>query len=249
MVLNMYAEKYLKNVSFILEKIMKTQIEPIKKSAAAIVEASINKKNIYAAGCGHAGLLAQELFYRSGGLVVMNPIFAPGLTLEPRPITITSDIERIEGYGRTIVKRKEISEGDVFIIHSVSGRNPVSVDMAMEAKDRGAFVIVLTNIEYSKSSNSRHSSGKRLFEVADIVLDNCGEIGDAAVKVGDFPEKTGPTSTAMGAAILNAVVVEAVALFIEKGVTPPVFMSANLDGGDAHNKKILEEYKNNIFYM
>jgi uncharacterized phosphosugar-binding protein len=245
----MYAEKYIDDLQSILKTIKQTQLPNIRKAAEAIVQATLSKKKIYAVGSGHAGLLAQELFYRSGGLVVINPIFAPGLTLEARPITITTDIERIEGYGKSIIKRKEISEGDIVIIHSVSGRNAVSVDMALEAKDRGATVIVLTNLNYSKSVTSRHSSGKRLFEVCDILLDNCGIPGDAAVKVEDFPEKTGPTSTAAGAAILNAVVVEAVAVFIEKGITPPVFMSANLEGGDEHNKKVLNEYKDIIFYM
>ncbi|MDF2684955.1 MAG: hypothetical protein K0S55_136 [Clostridia bacterium] len=245
----MYADKYIEDLQNILKNIRQTQMPNIRKAAEAIVKATQNKNKIYAVGSGHAGLLAQELFYRSGGLVVINPIFAPGLTLEARPITITTDIERIEGYGKSIIKRKEISEGDVIIIHSVSGRNAVSVDMALEAKEKGAVVIVLTNLSYSKSVSSRHSSGKRLFEVCDILLDNCGIAGDAAIKVEDFPEKTGPTSTAAGAAILNAVVVEAVAIFIEKGVTPPVFMSANLEGGDEHNKKVLNEYKDIIFYM
>lgn len=245
----MYAEKYIENMQNVLETIRQTQLPNIRKAAEALVQATKNKKKIYAVGSGHAGLLAQELFYRSGGLVVINPIFAPGLTLEARPITITTDIERIEGYGKSIIKRKEISEGDVVIIHSVSGRNAISVDMAIEATERGATVIALTNLAYSKSVSSRHSCGKRLFEVCDILLDNCGIAGDASIKVEDFPEKTGPTSTAAGAAILNAIVVEAVAIFIENGITPPVFMSANLEGGDEHNKKILEEYKDIIFYM
>lgn len=245
----MYSEIYIENLKKILNRIEETQLPAIQKTAELIVEAAIAKKKIYAVGCGHAGLLAQELFYRSGGLVVINPIFEPGLTLEARPVTITSDIERIEGYGRSIIKRKEIGEGDLLIVHSVSGRNAVSVDMALEAKERGAHVVCLTNMNYSQSVTSRHSSGKRLFEVSDIVLDNCGEIGDASVKVGDFPEKTAPTSTAAGAAIYNAIVAEAVGLFVEKGLTPPVFMSANIDGGDAHNKKVLAEYKDSIFYM
>lgn len=245
----MYASKYLENLSEIIKKIEDTQMDVINEVAELIVKTAVEKHNIYAVGCGHAGLLAQELFYRSGGLVVINPIFAPGLTLDARPIVITSDIERIEGYGKTIIKRKNISEGDLIIIHSVSGRNPVSIDMAIEAKNRGATVVCLTNLEYSKSVSSRHSSGKNLYEVSDIVIDNCGEIGDASIKIEGFPEKTAPTSTAAGAAILNAIVAQAVGLFVQKGIVPPVFMSANLEGGDEHNKKVMEEYKDNIFYM
>ena len=92
-------------------------------------------------------------------------------------------------------------------------------------------------------------SGKRLFEVCDLVIDNKGDIGDASVEIPGLPEKIGPTSTAVGAAIINAVVIEAVEKMLNDGFVPPVFMSANLDGGDEHNAEIFDKYKDNIFYM
>ena len=245
----MYSEKYLANMISVLEKIAQTQTGNIIAAAEKLVDAVISGHKVFAVGCGHAGLLAQELFYRSGGLVVINPIFAPGLDLNVTPITLTTEIERIEGYGRTVIAQKGISKGDFLLIHSVSGRNAVSVDMALEAKERGAYTVCLTNLEYSKSVTSRHSSGKRLFEVCDLCLDNCGQIGDASVEIEGFSEKTAPTSTAAGAAILNSLVAEAVGMFVQRGITPPVFMSANLDGGDAHNKKVLEQYGDRITYM
>lgn len=243
------ALQYFDRLTEILEKIRETQTESICRAAEWFADATLSGHRVFAVGCGHAGLLAQELFYRSGGLVTVNPIFAPGLQLDVLPITLTSQIERMEGYGRQIIEQKGISAGDVLLIHSVSGRNPLGIDMAIRAKELGARVIALTNLAYSSASASRHSCGKRLFEVADLVLDNCGDVGDAAVQIDGFPEKSGPTSTAAGAAILNAVVAQAVGEFMARGVTPPVFVSANLDGGDAHNKKVLEEYKNQITYM
>ena len=244
-----YAKEYLENVQSILSEVLDTQLESIHTAANWIVDATLAHKKLWAVGCGHAGLLAQELFYRSGGLVVMNPLFAPGLQLDVSPVTLTSDIERIEGYGVKIIDRKEIGDGDVLIVHSVSGRNPATVDMATRARERGAKVIALTNMKYSSMSASRHSSGKRLFECADLVLDNCGAVGDAAVQVEGFGERSGPTSTAVGASILNAIVCEAVGEFMRRGVTPPVFMSANLDGGDAHNKRVMDEYRDQIRYL
>ncbi|NLJ67582.1 MAG: hypothetical protein GX340_09805, partial [Clostridiales bacterium] len=95
----------------------------------------------------------------------------------------------------------------------------------------------------------RHPSGKNLYEVADLVLDNCGCLGDAALDIPGVPEKVAPTSTAVGAAMLNAMMAQTVALMTEAGAVPPVFVSANLDRGDAHNKEMLARYKNNIFYM
>ncbi len=245
----MYSEIYFSKLDNILREIRETQTEAIEKCAEKIVDTTLSGHKVFAAGCGHAGLLAKELFYRSGGLVTVNPIFAPGLELDVTPVTLTTDIERIEGYGATVISRKNLQKGDFLLIHSVSGRNPVSIDMALEAEKRGVFVACLTNVKYSKSVSSRHSSQKRLFEVCPLVLDNCGDVGDAAVSFDGFPEKSGPTSTAAGAAILNAVIAEAIGIFLAKGKTPPVFMSANLDGGDEHNKKVLSQYGDLITYM
>ena len=158
-----------------------------------------------------------------------------------------SDIDATTAYSASAVLGKAV--GLPSKIHSVSGRNTVPVEMAIEAKAAGIFTICITNLDYSKGVTSRHPSGKRLFEVCDLVIDNCGEKGDAAVSLEGLPEKIGPTSTAVGTALLNAMVIEAVEKMIADGIVPPVFMSANIDGGDEHNARIFEEYKDNIFYM
>ena len=121
--------------------------------------------------------------------------------------------------------------------------------MAIEAAKIGVKSICLTNLDYSNSVSSRHPSGKRLFEVCDYVIDNCGVSGDAAITLDGLEEKIGPTSTAVGAALITALVIESVEKMIADGILPPVFMSANLNGGDEHNAKIFSEYKDNIFYM
>ena len=121
--------------------------------------------------------------------------------------------------------------------------------MAIEARAMGVHTVCITNLEYSNAVTSRHPSGKRLFEVCDLVIDNCGVTGDAAIRLDGLEERIGPTSTAVGTAILNAIIIEAVEQMIADGIVPPVFMSANIDGGDRHNARIFEEYKDNIFYM
>ena len=140
-----YAAQYLCEVQRILTQVAQTQNAAIHTAATWLTDAALAGHRLWAVGCGHAGLLAQELFYRSGGLVVLNPLFAPGLQLNVSPVTLTSDIERMEGYGRTLIARKQIGDGDVLIVHSVSGRNPVGIDMALAARERGAKVIALTN--------------------------------------------------------------------------------------------------------
>lgn len=245
----MQGENYIKIVTDCITKAWSTQKEIITEAAAWVAETIEAKKNVFVFGCSHAGILAEEVFYRTGGLAVINPIMFPGFMLNTRPITMTSELERLPGLGKTILKQNHVSEGDLMIIHSVSGRNTVPVEIAIEAKKLGVRTICITNLDYSKAVISRHPDGKRLFEVCDIVIDNCGEKGDAAVKLDGLAERIGPTSTSVGTAILNALVIEAVEKMIADGIVPPVFMSANLDGGDEHNAKIFKEYKDNIFYM
>jgi len=245
----MHGESYIKIVSECIEKAWETQKENILCAASEVASVIEKKKNVFVFGCSHAGIIAEEVFYRTGGLAVINPIFFPGFMLNTRPITMTSMLERVPGLGKTILLQNHAGEGDLLIIHSVSGRNTVPVEMALEAKEMGLTTVCITNLNYSKAVTSRHPSGKRLFEVCDICIDNCGDVGDAAVSLDGLAEKIGPTSTAAGAAIINALVIEAVEKMIADGIVPPVFMSANLDGGDEHNAKIFEEYKDNIFYM
>jgi uncharacterized phosphosugar-binding protein len=168
--------------------------------------------------------------------------------MDVMPPTLTTDIERLTGYGKAIIAAHPIKEGDVMILHSVSGRNPVPVDTAIYAKKAGAYTICLTNVKTSSAVSSRHESGKRLYEVCDLVIDNCGSYGDAELEIAGFPEKIAPTSTAVGAALLNAVVARTVALLLETGITPPVFVSSNVPGGDEHNARIMREHGAQIHY-
>lgn len=245
----MRGHDYIKTVTETIDRAWNTQQEQLTAAKALIAQAIEAKKNVFVFGCSHAGILAEEVFYRTGGLAVINPIFFPGFMLNTRPITMTSSLERVPGLGKIILKQNHVGEGDVLLLHSVSGRNTVPVEMAIEAKAMGVHTVCITNLEYSQSVTSRHPSGKNLYEVCDIVIDNCGVTGDAAVKLDGLEEKIGPTSTTVGTAILNAIVIEAVEQMIADGIVPPVFMSANIDGGDAHNARIFEEYKDNIFYM
>ena len=244
----MYADRYISIVQETIRKAWEEQLEVIGKTATAIRTALEQKHSVFLFGCSHAGILAEEVFYRSGGLAVINPIFFPGFMLNTRPITMTSRLEQLDGLGKILVKENRLKAGDVLIIHSVSGRNNVPVEMAMEAGSLGVTTIAITNLAYSSSVTSRHPSGKRLFEVCDMVIDNKGIPGDAAVNLEGLPEKIGPTSTAVGTALINAIVIETVGQMLESGKIPPVFLSANLDGGKEHNERIFEEYADQIFY-
>ena len=242
-------KNYFSNLRAVLDKVEETQQSAMRAAAEKLCRASLEGRNIFAFGCSHAGLLALELYYRTGGMATINPIRAPGLNLDIDPATMTSQMERLPEYGKIIIDNQPIGTGDVLIIHSVSGRNTVTVDMAMRAREIGATVIALTNMETASQMPSRHPSGKSLHDAADIVLNNCGCLGDSSLDIPGVPEKVAPTSTAVGAAMLNAIMAQAVEMIAAAGEVPPVFISANLEGGDAHNKEMLERYGSHIFYM
>ncbi len=244
-----YIENYLNHLKNMLDDIEKTQMNSMDRAAGIIADAIESGNTIYAFGASHAGILAEELFYRTGGLALINPIFSPTLMLNTRPVTITSQMERLEGFGKILLNSVPIDKGDVLIIHSVSGRNAVSIEMALKAKELGARVIVITNLNYSKSVTSRHSSGKLLYKTGDVVIDNCGDFEDSSIKIEGMEQKIAPTSTATGAAIVNSVVLGVVEKLLQKGITPPVFHSANVDGGDEFNKRIFDEYRDRIHYL
>lgn len=242
--------EYFSLVERLLRKVLESEKSSMEKSVELLYRCIRDKKTIYTFGASHAGIISEELFYRAGGLMLYNPIFARELMLDTSPVYHTSSMERLEGYGTLIAKDGvRFQAGDVLIAHSVSGRNPVALEIAFAAKETDASVIALTNLQYSKSVASRHSSGKRLFEIADIVLDNHGELGDASVKIEGISQKVAPTSTVVGATILNAITAELVRKLVEAGISnPPVFYSANMDGGDDLNKKLFDLYRDSIRY-
>jgi len=240
---------YFQQVLSRLQSVMVTQQEAMEQAAGWIADALANDHLIWVFGASHAGILSEELVYRAGGLVPISPIFIPGLTCDVRPITLTSTLERLDGYAASAVREVPIQAGDVLIVNSVSGRNAAPVEVALYGKERGARVIALTSLDYSQSVSSRSKTGKRLFEVADLVIDNGAPRGDAVVQLPGFPQAVSPVSTVLGAAILNAIVAEACALLLERGIQPPVFISANLEGGDEHNARLMNRYRGRVLYL
>lgn len=241
--------QYFTRIKEILNQVEVDETDVIRQAIELLTEANLNKQSIYIFGASHAGILAEEMYYRAGGMMTINAIFAKEVMLDRQPITFTSRMEQLEGYGQAIETTVDFQENDILILHSVSGRNPVIVDLALAAKEKGVKIIALTNVTYSKSVTSRHSSGKRLFELADVTIDNHGDIGDGSCTIDGIKQKVGPSSTVVGATILNAIVVEVTKKLLQKGVTyPPIFYSANLDGGSQLNQQLFDQYKNVIHY-
>ena len=240
---------YVEHLKECLDLVASQEEESIKKAALMLFNAIKSRHNIFAFGAAHAGILTQELIYRAGGLAVINPIQASELELTSRPIPKTSVMERLEGYGKIIANQSPMKSGDVVLVHSVSGRNPAIIDFVEAAQKRGVRVIAITNVSASSQVQSRHSSGRRLYELADLVIDNHGVPGDASIELKPLKQKIGPSSTVIGAMIVNSIVIETVSQCLDHDIDPPIFYSANVDGGDEKNNQLFETYGAHIFYL
>ncbi len=240
--------EYIKTNQNIIDRIATQGADAIEKTAEYFSDALIDDKKIFLFGTGHSHMLAEELFYRAGGLVKIQPILDPTLMLHISASESTK-AERVEGMAQKLFDDYGIKENDVIVIISNSGRNGVVVDMALLCKENGVKVIALTNLEHTYSGESRHKSGKRLCEIADVVLDNFGCSGDACVQVEGVEGKICPTSTVSGALILNAVVAEAGDICVKKSFVPEHFASSNVDGGDEINNKFVEKYKLEVKHL
>lgn len=203
---------------------------------------------LHAFGTGHGHMLAEEIFYRAGGLVPVNAILDSTLMLHEGALS-SSLAERLPGYAEVVLSRYEARAGEILIIASNSGRNSVPVEMALAAQARGLQVVALTSLAHANAHPSRHPSGKRLHELADFVLDNCGVPGDAALSVPGVAEPTGPTSTVVGAALLHSVVYAAVTKLVEQGITPPLFISANVGDTGDHNARLIAQYQSRLRHL
>ena len=235
------SEAYIREIMRLTEEVAAAQAEPIEQAAELAAQALCSDGYIFTFGTGHSHLLAEEIFYRAGGLARVCPILEDSLMLH-RAAARSSQIERASGLAKPLLDDVDaVRFGGVMFLFSNSGCNTVAVDMALEAKARGLSTVCITNLKHAARSVSRHPEGKKLCEVCDVVIDNMGCYGDAAISVGDCV--TGATSTAIGAMILQAVVCRAIELSQARGGEPEVFHSANTVGGDDANEAYIQKYK------
>lgn len=236
---------YLYQIRDLLEKLERTQEETIDRISDACAECIENSGLLYFFGTGHSHMICEEPFYRAGGLACVYPMLETDLMLH-EGAGKSSGYERLEGLGNLVVSDTGLGNGDVLFIISNSGRNCAVIDAALEAKKRGAVTVAITSMDHTTRVSSRHSSGLNLYQVCDYVLDNCGEMGDASVELPGLNQKIAPTSSVMDVTLVNLILVNTVERLLAKGITPPLFMSANTDAGDAANKEVLRQYKARI---
>lgn len=218
--------------------------EPLRKAADLCFQTLQSGGVIHAFGSGHSAAGAIELFHRAGGLVPVNgilesflsPFLAPGKS---------GKLERLQGIGPILVEQWDVRSGEVLIVFSNSGVNPVPVEITTAAQARGAKVVAVTSLAHAASVPSRHPSGKKLADLGDVVVDNGARAGDAAVEFapGRF---AAATSGLVNAYIANRLVAEIVGRYGAAGLDAPVYLSANLPGGDAHNHTLEAKYRDRL---
>lgn len=242
-------ENYLEGLRAILRRIEREQAENIRLAGRLIAEALNAGGVIHTFGTGHSSLIAEEAFFRAGGVAAVNPILDERLLFLKGALESTR-AERESGLARALIEREDIKAQDAAVIISNSGRNAAPVEMASEMKARGVPVIAITNLQQSQLAASRHSSGKRLFELADVVIDNCIPAGDAMLALPGLDSRIGATSTVAGAAVINSIIIEAVSELLRCGEPANVLPSANVEGGTAETlREILSRYSDRVRYL
>lgn len=235
------SKQYLQYVAEILQKTMDTQEEALEQAAELVCATCLNKGRFYVFGSGHSHMIAEELYIRSGGLAYVKAILPPELMLHEMPNKSTW-LERLSGYAEAMLKLHKVDEKDTILIISNSGRNIVPVEMALESRKLGAKIIAMTSLQHSTQTTSRHASGKKLYELADVVLDNGAPKGDAGFFIEGLDTPTGPTSDTIGIALAQALIASAIDKLVRNGHQPPVFKSSNVDGADDYNNVLFDTY-------
>ncbi|HKK43505.1 MAG TPA: sugar isomerase domain-containing protein [Bacteroidales bacterium] len=250
----MLAQKWLSNARSIMASIEKTQMNNINKAALLMADTIECQRWVHTFGCGHATLPIEEMYPRIGGFVGFHPMIELPLTFFTR---ITGEmgvhqfvfLERVEGYGVEIMKGYDFDKRDVMWLFSHSGINNVNIDVALEAKKKGMKVVVFGAEAAAKGRKSRHSCGKTIFDLADVVVDTCAPLEDASVELKNHQDKIGPVSTMAFVTCVWMTITTVAEILAERGVKLYIHPSHNVPGDNTARQRLdeaLAEYKKRI---
>lgn len=243
--------QYHQVITEVLAKIATEQREPMEKAARIIADSIAEGRIFHIFGTGgHSNMAAIEFCHRAGNLVPCNAILDAGIGVEHGA---TRWIERVVGYAKQVLDYYRVKPGDVMVLVNAYGMNSVTIDAALECRERGVTVIAVTSPELSlavpPSLPSRHPSKKNLFELADVVINSYTPFGEAVVDIEGFAAKVSPISTISNLFILNSINAKVSDILAKRGITPPVWISGNIPGGDEANRNYLEQYFGKIRHL
>ncbi|MBS6373035.1 MAG: sugar isomerase domain-containing protein [Erysipelotrichaceae bacterium] len=242
-------ENYFKTMQDVVSTVLETQGEAIMKAAEILADTTEKGGIIYGFGTGHSHLVTDDAFWRAATPANYCALLEQSAT-GSFEITKSYYVENTYGIGKLIVDYHRITPDDCMIIISNSGNNIAPVDAAIRAREKGIPVIAITAVTYSDFLKTKHKDGVKLKDVADVVLDNCSLIGDAAVDIEGFPMKVGSTSTIPNVFLQNAVLTQMVELLVQRGFEPDVYYNGHMAFMDEncadHNDKIVDKYFHRI---
>jgi len=250
----MLAKQWLENARSIMTGIEETQMENIRKAAEMMADTIECKRWVHTFGCGHATLPIEEMYPRIGGFVGFHPMIELPLTFFTR---ITGEmgvhqfvfLERVEGYGREIMKGYDFDSRDIMWLFSHSGINNVNIDIALEARNKGMKIIVFGAAAAAKGKKTRHSCGKTIFDLADVVVDTCAPLEDASVPLMNHQDKIGPVSTMAFVTCVWMTITTVAEILAGRGVKLFIHPSHNVPGDSTAKQRLdeaLAEYKRRI---
>lgn len=233
----------------LLRRVRDEEAGSIAAAGEAIADTVASGGRLFAFGAGHSSLPAQDVVYRAGGLALMNLLAVPGVVgVDVMPATLGSALERVDGLASAVLDTGPLRRGDLLVIISLSGRNALPVEMAMNARALGITVIGVTSVAYTEGTTARNPSGTFLKDHCDIVLDSKIAVGDAELTHEGIEAPFAPASTVVTSALMQATLAAAAERMVERGIEPPLLRSGNVDGGHEWNGRVMREYADRIFY-
>lgn len=250
----MLAHQWLENARSVMDQIASTQMDNINKAAGYMADSIAAGRWVHTFGCGHATIPVEEMYPRIGGFVGFHPIIELPLTFFTH---ITGEmgihqflfLERAEGFGKEIMKSYTFDPKDTIWLFSHSGINQVNIDIALEAKSIGMKVVAVGSVKGYQDVQTRHSSGKKLPDIADVVIDSCVPSVDASVEVKNHRDKVGPVSTMAFVTVVWMVITTVAEKLAERGETLYIHPSHNVPGDTTARERLdkaLAEYKRRI---
>ena len=248
-----FITQYHAAIAAMLQQIVDTQTEAIGKAARRLADAIAEDRYLYVIGPGgHSYMACEEMFCRAGGLVPVYPILDPGFSMA-HGAWRSMLVERTPGYVPPILQYHGLGTGDVLIVCNAYGINAATIDACVEGKRLGVTVIGVTSTEFATrvpaDHPARHPSRQNLFEIADIFLNTWMPYGDAVVDIPGCPQKVGPSSSLGTAFLLHCLVGTTVEEVVRRGITPPVWRSGSLPGGDEANRQHLDKHLRRLKFL